>query len=284
MPGGKGGADVDFNTRDIIEMTPGINAGGLDIYSAFSGPKAGGRPRGDGGGFGFEITGGATPERQNAVRSLSSAFGQKADEFASLRSEVRPGFGRLTKSRLQGLEDERRRRIGDVSQELSRRRILGSNFARDELSREDLAFTREKDRIRSESYLSELAASVDLVGQEYDARALEHQTTLDEMNLEANVALSLATGAQQVYGNLKGQAMQLEAEAKQQSSGGINSLVGNIIGAGVGIGSSYLQAPQQLLLNDSAGKGGGFTGATGLFGGGGGPSSSSFGWGPGLGG
>lgn len=238
MPGGKGGGDVDFNTRDIIEMTPGINTGGLNIFARGNSKR----------GYGFEIAGGATPERQAAVQGMSGALSNKASEFGLLRSEVRPGFGRLTQSRLSDLEDQRRRRVGDVRQALSRRRILGSNFARDEISREEAGFNRERDRITAESFLAELAASVDLVGKEFDSQAQSFQVLLDELNLEASTALTLATGAQSVYGSLKGQAMQLSAEAQQQSAGGLNSLIGGVIGTGLGIGASYLKAPQEIVV------------------------------------
>lgn len=239
MPGGKGSGDVDFNTRDIIEMTPGINTGGLNLFARKSSAQRGGRL---GNNFGFEIAGGATPERQAAVQGMSGALSNKASEFGLLRSEVRPGFGRLTQSRLTDLEDQRRRRVGDVRQALSRRRILGSNFARDEISREEAGFNRERDRITAESFLAELAASVDLVGKEFDSQAQSFQVLLDELNLEASTALALATGAQSVYGSLKGQAMQLSAEAQQQSAGGLNSLIGGVIGTGLGIGATYLTA------------------------------------------
>ena len=264
------GSDVDFNTRDILEMTPGINTGGLDLFAGMRTRTSPGRGR-----FGFEIKGGATPERTAAVQGMSGALANKASEFGLLREEVRPGFGRLTASRLAELEDARRRRIGDVRQSLSRRRILGSNFARDEISREELAFTKERDRISAESFLAELAASVDLVGQQFDAQAQSFQVQLDELNLETQVALTLATGAQQVYGSLKGQAMQLEAEAKQQSAGGLNSLIGGLVGTAAGIGATYLTANPVVgagvgsAVSGAASGGGssGLSGTTGLFGG-----------------
>lgn len=241
MPSDKGGQDVNFDADNVVRMTPQVYAGGLNITTRKLGNSGKTAKIG--------VFGKPTAERTTAVRGMSDALANKASEFGLLRQDVRPGFGRLTASRLAELEDARRRRIGDVGQALSRRRILGSNFARDEISREELTFTKERDRITAESYLQELAASVDLVGKEFDSRAQSFQVLLDELNLESSAALSMATGVQQVYANMKAQAMQLEAESKQQSAGGLNSLFGNLLGTATGIGASYLTAPQQIVLS-----------------------------------
>ena len=71
MPAGKGGGgSADFNTRDIIEMTPGLNAGGITATPGW-------RP----GGFGYQITAGATPERQANVQGMSTALSNKAERI-----------------------------------------------------------------------------------------------------------------------------------------------------------------------------------------------------------
>ena len=130
--------------------------------------------------------------------------------------------------------------MGDIRQALSRRRVLGSNFARAELSREEATFNQERDQITAESFLQELAASVDLIGKEFDAKASSFQTLLNEQDFEANIALALATGSQQVYGSLKSQAMALESGAAQQSAAGINGVFGNILGQASSYGFSQL--------------------------------------------
>lgn len=238
MPGGKGGQDINIDADDVKRAVPDILTGGFNIRVGKRGTNTGKQ--------GNKIYGGSTPKRLGYVRNIADAFGARADELGVLKDELRPGFGRLTTSRLNELEDERKRRIGNLAQQLSRRRILGSNFARDEISREETAFTRERDRITAESTLAEIAASVDIIGQEYASRAQQFQTFLDNMNLEANIALSLAGQASAAYTGLQQSAMQLEAQSKSSSAEGINSLVGNILGQGTQLGFDYLAPPLQI--------------------------------------
>lgn len=145
--------------------------------------------------------------RKGIVGNLAATFPKKAAELAALRREVRPGFGRLTTSRLSGIGDTRRRVVGDLKENLQRRRVLGSSFAQDTIARAEREFSREADRIRTESFMQELGLSVDLVGKEFEARAGEFATLLSELNLQSEVALQLTAGAQaQVGANQRLQA------------------------------------------------------------------------------
>lgn len=87
-------------------------------------------------------------------------------EVEALRGEVRPGFGRLTESRVSGLRDQQRRSVGNLREELSRRRVAGSSFAAREVSALESEFRREEDLVRAESFLQELNSTMDLIGQE----------------------------------------------------------------------------------------------------------------------
>lgn len=87
-------------------------------------------------------------------------------EVASLREQLKPGFGALTRSRVEGLRDNRTRAVGNLREELSRRRVLGSSFAQREVSAMEADFVREEDRIRAESMLQEIDATNQLIAQE----------------------------------------------------------------------------------------------------------------------
>lgn len=172
--GGGGGSGGQLSAFRPI----GIKAGGLSVK-----PKAG------------KIKANATPERERLVSSLASLFPEQAQEIAGLRARVTPGFGELTQSRLQEVESARQRAIGNLSENLQRRRVLGSSFAQDALARAESQFGREAQRARAQSFLEELDLTNQLIGQEYNARRGEFQTYLDELNLQADLATQLASGA-----------------------------------------------------------------------------------------
>ena len=172
------------------------------------------RPTGiSSGGFNFggrdTITGGSTAQRLGFVGDISNLFKSQAGEIRSLRPQVAPGFsalrtalGGVQQARLGQVETSRQRAIGDLRENLSRRRVLGSSFGQDALSRAEAEFSQEKDRITKEigleqaqTTLQELEMTKQLLGEEFNLSRASVQTFLDNMNLEAEIATKLAAGA-----------------------------------------------------------------------------------------
>lgn len=130
------------------------------------------------------------------VAGLRGGVSGLRGELTALRGEVRPGFGRLTESRIAGLRDQQRRSVGNLREELSRRRVAGSSFATREISALESEFGRQEDFIRAESFLQELGATAALVGQEaglfgqeaglidQEAGLLDQQTGLAALSAE----------------------------------------------------------------------------------------------------
>ena len=155
----------------------------------------------------------ASPERLGLVGNISSTFPEQADILSKLRESVKPGFGALTSSRLAEIESARQRSIGNLRENLQRRRVLGSSFAGDALARGEMEFAQAAEKTRAESFLQELGLTQQLTQQEFETRRGEFQTMLDEFNIEANLAAQLASGATAVLGaNARIQA-QLDAAA-----------------------------------------------------------------------
>lgn len=178
-----------------------INAGGL--RSSFGGGT-------------LSLT--STPERQALVGGLAQTFGQRAGEFAALRSQVEPGFGRLTTSRLREVENARSRTVGNLRQSLARRRVLGSSFGDAQIAQTEREFAEQAERVQAESFLAELELTVGLIDQQFQAAAQGIQTFLNELNLQADVATNLATQATSEAGaNARALA---ELTAKQVSGAG----------------------------------------------------------------
>lgn len=161
-------------------------------------------------------------DRQGLVGQIASTFPRQANVLAGLRERVAPGFSDLRRSRLAGLESNRRRTVGDLREGLARRRVLGSSFARDTITRANREFQQEEDRIRAESFLTELELTHALANEEFDVRRGEFQTSLDELNLQAEIATQLATAATaQLGANAR-----LKSELNASSASGFGKLLG----------------------------------------------------------
>ena len=181
-------------------------------------------------------------QRQGFVGNLASLFPQQAGLVSGIRSQLAPGFGALTQSRLAELDTRRRESVGNLRDNLQRRRVLGSSFGADAVSRADAEFAQDADRIRAESFLQELDLNRQLIQEEFNLRRNEFQTQLDELNLQAELASGLVKGATAQLGanaRLKEQLNTKEATGFGsffgQTFGPFANAVGSRLGGG-GIG------------------------------------------------
>jgi hypothetical protein len=191
---------------------PGINAGGLSATF---------------GGGNYNVT--SSAERRGLVGDIASTFGANADAIAGLRAQVAPGVSGLRASRLAEIEGARSSAIGNLRDNLARRRVLGSSFGADTISRAEAEFAKEKERVAAESFMQELELTNQLVQQEFTARRGAYQTGLDELNLEAQVATALAGKATDILGK----NAQIEAQLLAQSQAGAGKFFGQEIAPGI---------------------------------------------------
>lgn len=214
--GGGGGS----SSQAIDEFNPlGIRTSGLTAS-----PK----------GVVFDVK--SSPERQRLVKSLASLFPEQANLTRGLRDMVRPGMGALTEARLTAIDNSRSRAIGNLRENLARRRVLGSSFAQDALSRTEAEFGEQEAKARAQSFLEELEITNQLITQEFDQRRNEFQTFLDEMNLQADVATQLASGAtSQLGANAR-----LKAQLAAEEAAGRGSFFGQLIEPIASAGSKTL--------------------------------------------
>ena len=84
----------------------------------------------------------STPERKGLVTNIANQFGGLGTELRGLLPEVTPGFGRLSKSigdvflsAKESLSGRRREAVGNLAENLASRRIGGTSFGMDALSR-----------------------------------------------------------------------------------------------------------------------------------------------------
>jgi len=178
-----GGGSSGSTSAPLQNFKPsGFNAGGLGTSFGADG----------------NLTITPTAERLGAVRGLQDVFGNLAGELGGQRGLVAPGASALRASRLGEVESARASAIGNLRENLQRRRVLGSSFGADALSRAEAEFGQQKERVAAESFLQEFELTNQLINQQFGALRGQAQTGLDELNLQADIAAKLsgaATGA-----------------------------------------------------------------------------------------
>lgn len=214
----------------------GGRGGGGDSLSNFS-------PTGiDAGGLSSRIDGFGNMQvapdsaRLAQVGGVSNTFGQQADALGALLPRVAPGISDLRSARLSKIENARRSSVGNLRDNLARRRVLGSSFAQDAITRADSEFAAQSERAAAESFLQEMEMTTQLMQQQFMARRGQFQTNLDEMNLEANIALTLAGKATEVLA--KGAQVEAMLNAQSQQGAGrffgqLASPIGNAVSKGI---------------------------------------------------
>lgn len=156
-------------------------------------------------------------DRWNLVGNISKTFPKQAAEVARLRGLVAPGVSALRQSRLGEVEDSRSRAIGNLRENLQRRRVLGSSFGQDTISRAEAEFARERERVAAESSLQELELTHAFIAEEFNLRRGEFQTSLDELNLQADLAAKLSGQATAQLGAMAQIRAQIAANEAQLS-------------------------------------------------------------------
>ncbi len=226
MSFGSRGSDIEVQGRDILQMLPRLSAGGLrSVTSTTEGMDT------------PTVTVTSTPERQSLVSDISKRFKDIGSEFQALRKTVEPGFSRIRRARLNAIQSARRRSQSNLAGNFARRRLGGSSFAADTLTRANLAFGEAEAAEEARTYLEELAATTSLIeaGGKMDIASLE--TLLNEMNVQRDVALSIIRGAQPGIASAVNTAKGLEASRRSgELSVGefFSGLAGSALTTGIG--------------------------------------------------
>jgi len=210
----------------VAPVSVGINAGGLS---------------------GKDGTLSADANRMGLVGGVQGVLGDQADALAGLRARLAPGMSDLRTSRLAEVENARQSAIGNLRENMARRRVLGSSFGQDALTRAESEFGQQKDKVAAETFLQEVEGTHQLINQEFEARRGAFQAGLDELNLQADIGSKLAAAATAQMGanarleselRVKAAAGGAELQSREQQAAGkffgqTFSPVANEIGKGV---------------------------------------------------
>ena len=196
-------------SEEILQRFQPVGFGTQDGLSASF------QPSGTGGSGTFNLTRGEGSNR--AIESLVGATQSATRGFKDLRSQVRPGFGRFTQSAIESIRGAADKTVGNLREELSKRRVIGSSFAQREIASTEAEFGRLEEQARSEALLAEIGATGKLIGMEFEAAITGITSILKQFNFESGIAASLAINASaQLNANLTAQG---EAQAAQQAAG-----------------------------------------------------------------
>lgn len=99
---------------------------------------------------------------------------QSLADLRANRARFGEGFTAFRTARLQAVENARARGVGNLRSQLGRRGILGASFAQDAITRKELDFVREADRVNAE---------VDVAEFEFNLKSLAQESQIAQANL-----------------------------------------------------------------------------------------------------
>lgn len=215
-----GGAFGGGGDRPSFQF-PDVNAGGLSLGETGSG----------------RIVLGVSPERTALVSGISGQFRNLGQQIGGLRERVGPGFENVLQSRLQALETGRRRAIGTISENLSRRRVLGSSFGQAAIAQAEREFAEAEANVRAQTFLEGLDVEQQLITSQNAAIIDAFQAELNEQNLQFQAATIPLGGAIQA----QTQNSLLQQQLAAQSARGFGAFgaqfgrtLGGLFGGGQG--------------------------------------------------
>jgi len=202
---------------------------------------------------------------QGNLNQLSAGFTNQADQLGLLRGQVVPGLSRLTtegvgaleegrgllgaqrENALSRLSNRRRSSIGNLRQNLARRRVAGSSFASDAEARTEAEFLQQQKEFenqfsqaenqfaqqiantKQQSFLAEMEMNTQLINQESQARASSVNTFINQSNFESTIGANLAAGATSAFAaNAQAQSNLASAQASGLGAG-LGALAGLLI-------------------------------------------------------
>jgi len=171
------------------------------------------------------------PQAQSYLDSLSGLTGTTNNALSGLLARVDPTFGDLVNSSVNAIRNARQRTVSDLGASLARRRVLGSSFGQDAVTRTGLDYDNLEAQTRAQGVLESIDAQSKLLNMQLaNAQSLAEQE-LKQANFATSSAINLINGTQQTFADNSNVLGQL-ALANAQGIGGAvqQSGIGNQIG------------------------------------------------------
>lgn len=162
----------------------------------------------------FNVRG--TNKRQLAVNNLVKTNLLAGNKYRKTAAQVKPGFGKLTRSAREIIGNRRRAAVGDLKETFARRRISGSSFAADAVGRMESEFAQLERQAVAEAFVQELSMTTDLIGKEAEARSQAYAAQISNFAFDAEIGVRLATNGSQVMSAMAAQQAQMYNEMAQR--------------------------------------------------------------------
>lgn len=182
---------------------------------------------------------GRSPATTATLERLGLLSKQRGDKLAGLLPKVQAGFSDFRRVGVAGLENARSRAVGDLRENLARRRVQGSSFANDAIARAEAEFGQTRAEFEAQTMLRELAETERLITERTRELQGAAARELDQSNFEIGAAANFANGVNVVASNNAAVLAQLESNAAQ-SAGAFFQPVVSAIGSAVSSGVSGL--------------------------------------------
>jgi len=164
------------------------------------------------------------------LEALKTRLGERSAEFKNLRSKVGGAFSDVIRGRVDAIRQAGSRTVGNLREELSKRRVLGSSFAQREIAGIEASFAEQEARERSEGALAQLGAEAELINQEFQGGIQSAMAMISQLNLEGSLAANLGVSAQ----NLMMARAEGQAQADQFGEGAQIDFLGTVAGYALG--------------------------------------------------
>lgn len=229
------GPDAVTRSQHFLKNSPTLNGGALTV-NPFKNSKTD---------FGYNI--GLGNDLRGALDQFKSLSNAGADQLGRLQGRLQPGFSDLRQAGLDRIGANRSRTVGDLRNDLARRRVLGSSFGNDTIARAEAEFALQEADFASRTLLQEIDATVNLINQQNDLRLNAIGQELAAQTDLANLSASLVTGltnsmtalaqtnaaiaAETAAGNAQGLGAFFQPAIDQVGSG-VSDWITNILGGG----------------------------------------------------
>jgi len=125
-------------------------------------------------------------------------LGLSSDEqaYGDLLGRIRPGFGALSDSAVQTLENAKMKAVGNLRSQLAQRRVLGASFANDQEASVRNQYDQDIQRAKAEAMVQELTMTQAVIQDRSTARLNTINQGLSQINYETGVGATLMANTQ----------------------------------------------------------------------------------------
>lgn len=175
---------------------------------------------------GRQVTFGRSPAMDAALAQIGAAGAFGTTALDALLERVAPGYGELTQARVQAIRDAATRSISDLRGTLEQRKLAGSSFAGDLVTRAEREFAQAEELARAEAKAEELRLRSDFIAQRTGLATMGAVTAIEQSNFETSTAAALASRTQAVMSQVGASLAQLA----QMDAAGAGAFAGETLG------------------------------------------------------